>query len=104
MPPEEAEEWQELASLLGVDDATEECSAEARAARARRAFVATLAEWVQMHDYHTPFCNGPPSKGPACAKVENEHSLHESISCGELFPRKVIESGMDEVSEDPRRK
>ena len=77
---------------------------KAKACRARRVFVATLAEWMQMHDFHTPFANGPPSKGQSCAKVDNEHSAQETVTCGKLFPRKLILPGNEEVSEDPRRR
>jgi hypothetical protein len=73
-------------------------------ARARRAFVATLAEWTQMHDFHTPFANGPPSKGQSCAKVDDEHSSKESVTCGKLFPRDTIEPGHEKILEDPRRR
>ena len=36
---------------------------EHKAARARRAFVGTLVDWMQLHDFHAPFPSGPPSKG-----------------------------------------
>ena len=73
-------------------------------ALARRAFVATLAEWVQMHDYHQPFPAGPPRKGQPCAQVDNEHSHQEKTSCGKLFPRKCIAPGAETIAEDPRRR
>ena len=76
----------------------------AKCARARRAFVAALAEWTQMHDFHAPFAHGPPNKGQSCAKVDNEHSKAERVSCGKLFPRKLIPPGQEEVQEDPRRR
>ena len=74
------------------------------AALARRAFVGVLAEWVQMHDYHTPFANGPPAKGQPCAKVVNEFAASECVECGKMFPRKLIQPGQEEVAEDPRRR
>ena len=79
-------------------------SRNAKCARARRAFVAALAEWTQMHDYHAPFAHGPPNKGQSCAKVDNEHSKAERVMCGKLFPRKLITPGQEEVQEDPRRR
>ena len=106
--------WQELDDIFAGDgemcrywQETQEdlkllpCS---KLARARRVFVAILAEWMQMHDYHTPFANGPPAKGQSCAKVENEHSHSEKVACGKLFPRKPILPGSEEVCEDPRRR
>ena len=60
---------------------------EHKAARARRAFVGTLVDWMQLHDFHAPFPSGPPSKGQSCAKVENEHSCQEKTYCGKMFPR-----------------
>ena len=47
---------------------------------------------------------GPPDKSQACAKVENELSIMERCLCGKLFPRNLIEPGLEEVSEDPRRR
>ena len=63
-----------------------------------------LAEWVQMHDNHAPFANGPPAKGQPCAKVVNEFASSECVECGKLFPRKLIQPGKEEVAEDPRRR
>ena len=40
---------------------------EEKAAQARRIFVAALSEWVNMHDWHEPFANGPPSAEQSCA-------------------------------------
>ena len=85
-------------------DEAGELNKAARRARARRAFVATLSEWMQMHDYHSPFPNGSPAKGQSCAKVENEHSSQEKVFCGKLFPRKPVLVGEEEVVEDPRRR
>ena len=70
----------------------------------RRAFVGALTEWAQMHDYHTPFANGPPAKGQPCAKVVNEFAASECLERGKMFPRKLIQPGQEEVAEDPRRK
>ena len=70
----------------------------------RDRFVATLVDWSQMHDYHAPFPHGPPHKDQPCAKVENEYSAMERAVCGKLFPRKLIQPGCEEVSEDPRRR
>ena len=84
--------------------ADESLTATQKFARARRAFVATLVEWMQMHDNHEPFSNGPPSKGQPCAKVDNEHSHLESVECGKLFPRPLVDPGSEEVQEDPRRR
>ena len=50
------------------------------------------------------FSNGPPSKGQPCAKVDNEHSHLESVECGKLFPRPLVDPGSEEVQEDPRRR
>ena len=58
-----AEFWKEAKDI--------DLSFEHKAARARRAFVATLTDWMQLHDFHVPFPNGPPSKGQSCAKVDN---------------------------------
>ena len=66
--------------------------------------MATLSDWMQMHDNHSPFPNGPPAKGQSCAKVENEHSSLEKVSCGKLYPRKPASAGEEEVVEDPRRR
>jgi hypothetical protein len=70
----------------------------------RDLFVTKLVDWSQMHDYHAPFPHGPPHKDQPCAKVENEHSAMERAVCGKLFPRKLIQPGCEEVSEDPRRR
>ena len=75
-----------------------------RAATARRIFTDVLTEWVNMHDLHQPFANGPPRKGQPCAKVENEHSTQERVCCGKLFPRLCVEPGHEQVKEDPRRR
>ena len=85
------------------DDAAD-LNTEQRRARARRAFVATLSEWMQMHDYHSPFPNGPPAKTQSCAKVDDAHSSQEKVSCGKLFPRKPVPVGEEEIVEDPRRR
>ena len=79
-------------------------SSEAKRANARLHFVAALAEWVNMHDLHRPYAMGPPGKEQRCAHVEDEHSSKEAVTCNKLFPRKVIEAGMEEVAEDPRRR
>ena len=71
---------------------------------ARRAFVACLAEWVNMHDLHRPFPLGPPSRDQPCCAVENEHATDEKRSCNKLFPRKCIAPGTEEIAEDPRRR
>ena len=84
----------------GSPKASPDLSTEEWRARARRAFVATLSEWMQMHDYHSPFPDGPHAKGQSCAKVENV----EKVSCGKLYPRKKVPVGEEEVSEDPRRR
>ena len=65
--------------------------------------MAALAEWVNMHDWHKPFPQGPPARGQACCAVENENSNQEKYSCNKLFPRKLIGVGEEEISEDPRR-
>ena len=57
-----------------------------------------------MVDLHRLYAMGPPSKEQRCAHVEDEHSCMESVTCNKLFPRKVIEAGMEEVAEDPRRR
>jgi hypothetical protein len=71
---------------------------------ARTAFVACLAEWVNMHDLHKPFPLGPPSRDQPCCAVENEHATDEKRSCNKLFPRKCIAPGTEEIAEDPRRR
>ena len=92
-------EWSELDRILcgeGSDGEMQEywrntkaaaagLSQAARCARARRIFVATLAEWTQMHDFHAPFAQGPPNKGQSCAKVDNEHSTSERVACDNFF-------------------
>ena len=78
-------------------------SSEARRVRARMHFVAALAEWVNMHDLHKPYALGPPGKEKPCAHVAHEHSTMEKVHCNKLYPRKLIEAGMEEVAEDPRR-
>ena len=75
-----------------------------RRAAARTAFVACLAEWVNMHDLHKPFPLGPPSKEQPCCSVDQEHSTHEKRSCNKLYPRKCIAPGGKEIAEDPRRR
>ena len=73
-------------------------SSEHRCARARTAFVAALAEWVNMHDYHEPFPNGPPGAHQSCAAEDKGR-----IYCNKLYPRKILRPGKEEISEDPRR-
>ena len=105
--------WQELAEVLRSEGETLQrlvqsggngarCEAsqgldpsggQIDASLTRRAFVGALTEWAQMHDYHTPFANGPPAKGQPCAKVVNELAASECVECRKMFPRK-----------DPRRK
>lgn len=70
----------------------------------RERFLTALVDWLQMHDYHAPFPQGPPRKDQPCAKIENEHTQTEHTFCGKLFPRKLIAPGCEEVSEDPRRR
>jgi DNA replication protein DnaC len=101
--------WSELAEILrgGWGDAIADSIGgvpEFSAARARHAFVAALAEWTQMHDLHDPFPQGPPAKCQACAKVDNEHSSMERVTCGKLYPRRGIVAGGAEIAEDPRRR
>ena len=48
-----------------------------RRAAARHAFVACLAELVNMHGHHRPFPLGPPAKDQACCAVDQEHSTVE---------------------------
>ena len=79
-------------------------SSEAKRAQARLHFVAALAEWVNMHDLHKPYAMGSPGKVQRCAHVDDEHSAQEKVTCNKLFPRKVVEAGMEEVAEDPRRR
>jgi len=75
-----------------------------RRAAARMAFVACLAEWVNMHDLHRPFPLGPPSREQPCCAVDQEHSSAEKFACNKLFPRKCISPGEEEIAEDPRRR
>ena len=74
-------------------------TSEHRCARARTAFVAALAEWVNMHDLHEPFPNGPPAPNQSCAAEENGR-----LYCSKLYPRKIVWPGKEEISEDPRRR
>ena len=74
-------------------------NSEHRSARARTVFVAALAEWVNMHDYHEPFPNGPPGVHQTCATEENGR-----VNCNKLYPRKTLLPGKEEISEDPRRR
>ena len=63
---------------LGIGDeeaGMQTCSQAQRRARARSRFVAALAEWVNMHDYHEPFANGPPAAHQSCA-AEDKGRLH----------------------------
>ena len=113
---EDARCWSELEEILhgcargSAADMNEllvepsSASSEAKRANARLHFVAALAEWVNMHDLHRPYAMGPPGKEQRCAHVEDEHSSMEAVTCNKLFPRKVIEAGMEEVAEDPRRR
>jgi len=78
---------------------TQTCSQAQRRARARSRFVAALAEWVNMHDYHEPFANGPPAAHQSCA-AEDKGRLHGN----KLFSRKLVHPGKTEISEDPRRR
>jgi hypothetical protein len=87
----------EHVSSSGQNQAAVGLHAEQQRARARRAFVATLSEWMQMHDYHSPFPNGLHSKGQSCAKVEDEHSSQEKTFCGKLYPRKSVFSAIDRI-------
>ena len=59
-------------------------SAAQKRARARKHFVAALAELVNMHDSHKPFALGPPGKEQSCACVDDEHSKSERTSCNKL--------------------
>ena len=61
--------------------------------------MAVLSEWVNMHDFHEPFANGPPSAGQSCAVEEGGR-----LDCNKLFPRKTSRPGEEELSEDPRRR
>ena len=54
---------------------TQTCSQAQRRARGKSVFVAALAEWVNMHDYHEPFANGPPAAHQGCA-AEDKGRLH----------------------------
>ena len=93
--------------LAAVDDPSsdglalpaEDNRSEHRSARARTAFVASLAEWVNMHDYHEPFPNGPPGAHQSCAAEDKGR-----IYCNKLYPRKTVRPGQEEISEDPRRR
>ena len=112
---DEARCWSELQSILeGCARVSHEqlkrdlgepgsASSEAKRARARVHFIAALVEWVNMHDLHHPYAMGPPGKDQSCARVDQEHSSMERVHCNKLFPRKLVEAGMEEVAEDPRR-
>ncbi len=86
------------------DTGAEVDEGEQRSARARKVFVATLAEWVSMRDVHQPFALGPPAVEQSCATVQNEHSTQQRVSCNKLYPRKALEPGQEEIAEDPRRR
>ena len=79
--------------------ATTQGCTDYRRARARSVFVATLAEWVNMHDCHEPFVNGPPSVHQSCAAEDKGR-----IYCNKLFPRPLVHPGKTEISEDPCRR
>ncbi len=98
VPPGSASERQGEAATPGS------AIREEKAAFARKLFVSALAEWVNMHDLHKPFAQGPPAKGQQCAAVENAESELERVSCNKLYPRKCIEPGTEEIAEDPRRR
>ena len=115
-PQEEQECWDELEHILtacgrqkaGFATSSHEVPSPGfasdpsqRRAAARNAFVACLAEWVNMHDLHRPFAVGPPSKDQPCCAVDQEHSAAEKLSCNKLFPRKCIDPGEEEIAEDP---
>ena len=111
---EDARCWSELQEILdgcargSTSDMSElfvepsSASSDAKRANARLHFVAALAEWVNMHDLHRPYAMGPPGKDQHCAHVDDEHSSKEAVTCNKLFPRKVIEAGMEEIAEDAR--
>jgi hypothetical protein len=118
-PQEEQECWDELDHILtacgrqkaGFATSSHEVPSPGfasdpsqRRAAARNAFVACLAEWVNMHDLRRPFAVGPPSKDQPCCAVDQEHSAAEKLSCNKLFPRKCIDPGEEEIAEDPRRR
>ena len=65
--------------------------ADHRRARARSAFVAALAEWVNMHDYHEPFPNEPPTSHQSCAAEDKGR-----IYCNKLYQRSLILPGFRE--------
>ena len=115
-PADEARCWDELLDILEGCSRTPRAtldaelrgpgaaSLDARRARARLRFVAALAEWVNMHDLHKPYALGQPGKDQRCARVDDEHSSKERVSCNKLFPRKLVAPGEEEVAEDPRRR
>ena len=81
--------WRELDDILVscsrlTSDIHEATSDDTKRARARRIFVGALAEWVNMHDWHKPFAQGPPARGQACCSVENENSKQERYTCNKL--------------------
>ena len=67
-------------SLTAADN-----NSQHRFARARRVFVAALAEWVNMHDYHEPFPDGPPGVHQSCATEDNGR-----LKCNKMYPRKTM--------------
>ena len=91
--------------VAGQSNANNSCGSDTdqvtayRRARARSLFVAALAEWVNMHDYHEPFPNGPPSAHQTCA-CEDKGRLY----CNKLYPRPRVHPGKTEITEDPRRR
>ena len=98
-PQQEEQCWDELDHILtacgrqSAGFATLSEDPSQKRAAARTAFVACLAEWVNMHAHHRPFPMGPPSKDQACCAVEHEHSAAERRSCKLHIPRKGINPG-----------
>ena len=113
--PEHEEQncWDELADILeacgrpGLADqisAPSSASACERRALARKLFVATLGEWVNMHDGHAPFPMGPPGKDHAPLwRMSSQRrsaalaisSIHASVLC--LATKRSMRIHVDET-------
>ena len=63
---------------------------EQKSAWARKTFVAALAGWVNMHDLHEPFANGPPSAEQSCAVLEHALMLQQTVPSkdADAWPRR----------------
>ena len=95
-------DWEGFAHVLH-----EANSADAEAAFDRRLeLVAQLADFCNMHDWHTPFAGGKPDKSDTCAKCTRvtKGTSNEIYECRANFPRThLIPPGEAHVKEDEQR-